>query len=58
MLDDPTSELDPDSVQLAADVRTRAAQHGCCGVLVSDDQPRVAACALTLAPTALAGLAP
>ena len=58
VLDDPTSELDPDSVQLVADVLTRAAQHGSCGVLVSDDAPLVDACTLTIAPTALAGLAP
>ena len=58
VLDDPTSELDPDSVQLVADVLTRAAQHGCCGVLVSDDEPVVAACSLTIAPAAVAGFTP
>jgi ABC-type lipoprotein export system ATPase subunit len=52
LLDDPTSELDPDSAQLAADVLTRAAQHGCCGLVATDDPPLVAACSLTVAPAA------
>ncbi len=40
------------SAQLVADVLTRAAQHGCCGVLATDDEPLIAACSLTIAPAA------
>jgi ABC-type lipoprotein export system ATPase subunit len=50
VLDDPTSELEPDSAQLVADALTRAAQHGCCGVVVTGDDPLVAACSLMIAP--------
>lgn len=53
VLDDPTSELDPDSAQLVADVLTRAAQHGCCGVLATDDEPVVTASSLTIGTAAL-----
>ena len=48
VLDDPTSELDPDSAALVAEVLTRAAAHGACGVLATDDEPLVAACSLHL----------
>ncbi len=49
VLDDPTSELDPDSAALVAEVLTRAAAHGACGVLATDDQPVIAACSQTVA---------
>jgi ABC-type multidrug transport system ATPase subunit len=44
VMDDPTSELDPDSAALVAEVLVRAAAHGACGLLATQDEPLVAAC--------------
>lgn len=44
VLDDPTSELDPDSAMLVADVLDRACAEGACCVLSTTDDGLLASC--------------
>jgi putative ABC transport system ATP-binding protein len=44
VLDDPTSELDPDSAMLVADVLDRACAEGACCVLSSTDEGLLTSC--------------
>ena len=44
VLNDPTSELDPDSAELVAEVLGRAASHGTCCLLSTTDEALLATC--------------
>ncbi len=48
VLDDPTSELDPDSARLVAEVLDRACADGACCILTSTDPDLLASCPVQL----------